>query len=600
MKSGESPPLSEPLYFGATDRPLAGWLHRASHAHPTNVGVVVCNPFGYEAICTYRSLRHLADGMAAAGLPTLRFDYVGTGDSADLADDESSPNELDAWVESTRAACRTLRQLTGVERVILVGVRLGVMVAALTASDADAGIAGLVAIAPVVSGRAYLRELGMLQNSLGLDAPPANALPIAEGAQEVVGFVITPATRSAIHALSLERLPLPKTLDVLILDREDLPTASVWAELLARTHSVTRRAVEGYVEMTLDPHKAIVPREILRATIHWAVARSAPPSGPPVTEPSPRRTTWIDGVREEPVFVDDARTIFGVLTSPAHNEPSAAGRGVILLNAGTVHHVGPNRLYVRLARTWAKAGHHVLRLDLRGIGESRLPPESENFAYRCVAVEEVGAAVEFLRKEKDVQDVRVVGLCSGAYYALRSALHHDQIAGYVAINPLTFQEPPEGTRDFSFVKDAVTVERYSSSMLEGRKWKRVLTGQVRVKLVAKQVMRHSLDRARTRAGRILDRWRGPRALVDDLDVNIAELARRGVDQCFVFTKGDPGERLLAEQAGSALPTLEREGVLAVEVIDGPDHTFTPVWSHEPLVATLSKAIARSAKPNGAP
>ncbi len=594
MSRPESPKAPEPLYFGATDRPLAGWLHRANR--PTNVGVIICNPFGYEAICAYRSLRHLAESMAAAGLPTLRFDYLGTGDSADLLSESS--NALESWVESTRAACRSLRQWTGVENVILVGVRLGASIAALTAAEPDTGIGGLIAIAPVVSGRAYLRELGMLQKSLGLDEPPASAAPIPQGAQETIGFVISPATRAAIHGMNLERLTLPKTTDVLILDREDLPSAIVWSELLARTHSVTRRAVPGYVEMTLDPHKTTVPREILRESIHWAAARSGPPPSPRalLTEPSPRRTTWIDGVREEPVFVDAARSIFGVFTAP-NDERAPSGVGLILLNAGTIHHVGPNRLYVRLARAWAKAGHHVLRLDLRGIGESRLAPEAENFVYRRAAIAEIGAAVDWLGNEKRVRELRVIGLCSGAFYALKSALHDERVVGYVAINPLTFEHPPEGARDFSSAKDAVTVERYSSSMRDREKWKRVFTGKVRVKLVAKQFIRYAAGRARRRADRFLSRWRAPKEHVDDLATNLSTLARRGVDQRFVFSQGDPGQRLLEEQGASTLPKLEREGVVRVEVIDGTDHTFTPVWSHEPLIAALSKAVER--KPNGA-
>src|SRR6267378_4565458 len=72
---------SQPLYFGPEDRPLFGWLHAPAAASRPALGLVICNPFGNEAICAHRSLRHLAERAADAGIPALRFDYDGTGDS---------------------------------------------------------------------------------------------------------------------------------------------------------------------------------------------------------------------------------------------------------------------------------------------------------------------------------------------------------------------------------------------------------------------------------------------------------------------------------------------------------------------------------------
>ena len=44
--------------------------------------------------------------------------------------------------------------------------------------------------------------------------------------------------------------------------------------------------------------------------------------------------------------------------------------------------MGPHRLYVPLARDWAARGHHVLRYDLGGIGDSAPPPgAADNIAY---------------------------------------------------------------------------------------------------------------------------------------------------------------------------------------------------------------------------
>ena len=94
-----------------------GWLHPAPGSH----GVVLCNPFGYDALCTHRGWRKLAECLAASGMPALRFDYPGTGDSLGNEDD---PHRIEAWIDSIGAAVRYLREGTGVTSVSLVGLRL--------------------------------------------------------------------------------------------------------------------------------------------------------------------------------------------------------------------------------------------------------------------------------------------------------------------------------------------------------------------------------------------------------------------------------------------------------------------------------------------
>jgi hypothetical protein len=42
---------------------------------------------------------------------------------------------------------------------------------------------------------------------------------------------------------------------------------------------------------------------------------------------------------------------------------------------------------------------------------------------------------------------------------------------------------------------------------------------------------------------------------------------------------------------SAVARLAASGTLRVRVIDGPDHTFTPRWSHPLLVDAIAQAVA---------
>jgi alpha-beta hydrolase superfamily lysophospholipase len=578
---------SEPVFFGKSERPLAGWIHRA--AEPARCGVVVCNPFGYEAICAHRSLRHFAEAFAAAGIPTLRFDYDGTGDSAG---DDREPGRVDAWVQSTRDAMALLRELTGVECVYLVGVRLGALIATL-ASLGNEHVAGIVAIAPVVSGKAYLRELSILQTTLELEAPPAGITTetvIGEGAQEAVGFAITKETKAVLGAVNLgkleTRIGAGQPIEMLVLDREDLPAGDPWvAKLKEQGLEVDARKTAGYVEMVLDPHKAIVPEGMIKAATEWLWKRAGTGTG--TGTGTGKSEAAFGEVVEEARFIDDGKLLFGIVSRSRTGK--ASKRAFILLNAGSTHHIGPNRLYVGMARAWAAAGAEVLRLDISGIGESRTRAGlEENVVYSSRAVEDIGLAVDFMRRRGST-DITLVGLCSGAYHAFKSAAVGQPIAGFVAINPLCFDNPPKSNAEFASYRVARDVTRYQGAARDVEKWKKLLRGEVRVRAAVQTVARHAAGRVAKRARDVSRRLNMP--WKDDIGVVLESMAKRSISQRYIFAREDPGNQLLHDGGGSAVITLRKTGALAIDIIEGPDHTFTPVWSHQPLLDLLHTAIS---------
>ena len=73
----------EPVYFASNDHRLFGWLHRPAPGQAAHLGLVICKPFGFESLCAHRSIRAFAEMAADIGVPALRLDYVGTGDSED-------------------------------------------------------------------------------------------------------------------------------------------------------------------------------------------------------------------------------------------------------------------------------------------------------------------------------------------------------------------------------------------------------------------------------------------------------------------------------------------------------------------------------------
>ena len=66
-----------PVWFGHSERPLFGWFHPAQGVVREGV-VVMCNPYGYDALITHYSYRRLTEQLSASGIATLRFDYSRT------------------------------------------------------------------------------------------------------------------------------------------------------------------------------------------------------------------------------------------------------------------------------------------------------------------------------------------------------------------------------------------------------------------------------------------------------------------------------------------------------------------------------------------
>lgn len=144
----------EVLLFGESSQPLLGVYHPANADLDLRRGVVFCSPFGQEYMRSHRAFRVLADALAMKGYHVLRFDYRGTGDSAGSLD-QFSPKD---WLDDIDAAMDELRELAAIERVGLLGLRLGALLAYHVALRRR-GVDVLALWDPVLSGESYLSEL---------------------------------------------------------------------------------------------------------------------------------------------------------------------------------------------------------------------------------------------------------------------------------------------------------------------------------------------------------------------------------------------------------------------------------------------------------
>mgnify|MGYP000938062683 CR=1 FL=1 len=53
----QASPKEKPFFFGPADRALFGCFHEPTGAVDRDLGVVLCNPLGHEAVRAHRALR---------------------------------------------------------------------------------------------------------------------------------------------------------------------------------------------------------------------------------------------------------------------------------------------------------------------------------------------------------------------------------------------------------------------------------------------------------------------------------------------------------------------------------------------------------------
>ena len=423
------PPRERPLYLTGLHSTCFAVAHEPTVVPSTGTGVLLCAPFGWDDVASYRPRRAWAQAMAAAGHLVLRSDAPGSGDSAGGPAD---PGLLDAWCAAVTTGERWLRA-AGSQRVVVVGLGMGGLVAARAAEDCGASIDGLVLWGVPQSGRAAVRRL-RVSSRLQADqlAEPGGGLP--DGWLEVGGHVLSAETLDALDRLTL-RQPVSR---VLVLERPGVAADVRLAEVRgAARATVTRAPGPGYEQMVEHPQTSVEPLEAMSAVARWlADVADAGTAGRVVRATSAAELALpAHAARETPVAIPHGGNFLtGVLTTPTR--PSAARVGAVFFNAGAIRRIGPNRLWTETARRWAASGVTSLRLDFDGIGDSGSPsgPLSTPSFYVADLLAQGRTAVDWITAHADVERVLTVGLCAGGRIAFGLAAEDRRVATAVVVN----------------------------------------------------------------------------------------------------------------------------------------------------------------------
>jgi dienelactone hydrolase len=539
-------------------------------------GVVICGPLGEEALNAYRAQVFLAERLAQAGFPTLRISYYGTGDSAG-EDDE--PERFRAWIDSIIAAVRWMRSTCGVTSVSLCGVRIGAALAARAATELQ-DIDALVMLAPIASGRRFLREQILAARTVG-EIWQSASLTDDDSWFEAYGLRLDRATRDALDQLDigkLDRLPVRR---VLLLDQSNAPGIDRLAsKLRAWGIDVTQDICDRCDGLLRDSHETEIPHAAFVRAVSWLGDAGGP--GQPVRNIA-ATSLDVGMVHEVPVWLGPADALGGILAMPMRHERKSP---VILIpSTGANPRFGNSRGTVALARWLADQGIASLRMDGHGTGDAALETGERGMPYSKRGDQDVRAGVDFLVSRFDGPIV-VLGMCSGAYHAFQAALDDRRISGLMLVNLQKFVW--QDGESLSVVQRTTfrTTGYYLRNIGNLAVWRRLLQGQVNAAGIAGALANRAVRQLAAVADPAIAAVRGETP-VGMVRRQIAELAQRSVQILYVLSGNDPGLDEIAEYFGFRGWRLRRSPNVIFRTMLGADHTLSAHWTRQRLRQSIA-------------
>jgi len=182
----------EPIWLGPASRRLYGAIHAVPGA--ATAGVLLVPPLLHEQPGSRRFVAEVAGALAALGLPCLRFDFHGTGDSGG----EGDALDFDSMRQDLDLAAHALRERTGIRRLVVLAWRGSAL--AVRAWLRQGGKADLAALwEPVADGQAWLRELvdGDAAERALRPPPRAGVARLTDPSDgQLMGFPVSPRLRA--------------------------------------------------------------------------------------------------------------------------------------------------------------------------------------------------------------------------------------------------------------------------------------------------------------------------------------------------------------------------------------------------------------------
>jgi len=585
-------------YFGSEQRPLFGWLHTPKSEHKKDTCVVICYPLALEYMSAYRSMRYLAEHLASEGFPTLRFDYFGTGDSGGYTEDDAT---IDYAIESIKDAVSYAKQMSGCEKVALIGLRLGATFASLYAENNP--VDDLILWAPVESGKRYLREIKALQmSSATKESSHSNFL-------EAAGMVYWPNTQQQLATINLLNCK-PSAKNVLIIPKDDLPEnhklINAWQSL--DLQKIEQHSWPGSSGMLLLAEDTIVPVETFKNIKNALLATSNECLNDKAQETISTQSLMCpisyndfeasvsdNAIVESAHFYDDNQQCFGILSEQNNSERNNDSERnselpcLIIVNSGAIHRVGSNRMHVLLARQLASYGFSSFRIDIPGLGDSLSElPELENQEHIEGSEHFIAQAVNYLKRHRNYGQFAIMGLSSGAFYSYNSVLRLNDlpIIDGLIVNPEQFYSSQGHEKNNDLARQQSGWMYYRSQIANPEKWKKFISGKVNYRYLF-SILTSKISNIFHRQKNKLKKSTNTSDISNELSSDLYFITQQNKRLTFVISENDPANLIINTLAPNAMRKLLDQGKVEKHLIANADHTFS---RYRPMVDMIQTVI----------
>lgn len=263
-------------------------------------------------------------------------------------------------------------------------------------------------------------------------------------------------------------------------------------------------------------------------------------------------------LREEIVHINYP-AIVGILTYASSENRKLPT--ILLINAGLIHRVGPNRTYVKLARKLALEGYNVYRFDYGGLGDSFMPPGQNDMSQY------IDNTFRILEKKLDINQFVLMGMCTGAEVAFNIALLDNRVKGIVMINGSGL--PAEkSSKLYEESSRQIKARYYKKALMEPNKWLKLIKGKSKlfntrnIKASFRWIFRKTL-----RFSKKNNRFEGP--------IPYETLKCKKIQFLVIISEGSTVYDMVKIICGDR---YEFDHFIMANV----DHTVTPVWAQNDM------------------
>jgi alpha-beta hydrolase superfamily lysophospholipase len=508
-------------------------------------------------------------------------------------------DRVPSWVDATSSAAGWLREQSGCDRLVVVGIGLGGLIA-YQAVAAGAEIDDLVLWGTRPSGRAHVRELRAFAAAMAEEVDAKVPETPDDGVIDVGGHAMSSATAEALSAIKLADTPLPSAQlrRVLLVGRDAHGIDQALRRHLEGAGArVTAMDADDYHCLVARPELQLVPTKTISASIDWmrdGASADLDPIGHGHTIGSTKTVSSVafehDGTRIRESIVElptAAGRLIGIISEPVNT--AAAPYCLVAVNAGALRHTGPSRMFVEIARAAAASGVPAARFDLPGLGDS---DGSASKTFERTAKDDVDSLAALALIYDHLQQLGVAdrfvptGLCTGGYLALLMVPQDARSIGAIALNPPTLSWGEAQRKALlrgvaaNFGPNAAGAERHLDRTLNPLQRGFDRLGRRRYVVEA---------HARRRLAQVDLLWRNAyRAQVSSATEIVDRLGGTGAPLFIQLSENETLRRTFAQPKVAA--RLQRWPNIRIKLLATRDHDLRPRWIQEIVFDQVSSAL----------